>query len=352
MNSVLREDIEKILNSEFPFNSLRNKKIIVTGATGFIGSLLIKTLLFCNKKYNLNLTIIATTRNISNAENIFNEIKDEFLVFYKWDILKDCFCYEQNVDYVIHTAMITKSKEMIKKPVDIIKTAFFGAQQLLDYSIAHHVKKFIYISSMEIYGDMGNYNGNADEMRLGYINLKSARSCYPEGKRICETLVNSYYFQYGLNVNNLRLAQTFGAGTLKGENRIFAQFAKSVIEKKDIILHTDGQSEGNYVYSTDAIMAILIILNTGISGETYNVSNMESHTTIKDMAEMISSEIAKNEIHVKFDIPDNNIYGYAPKTKLYLDSNKLCNLGWKPEVGLMEAYNRYISYLKEEEYGE
>lgn len=348
INAVLKEDLEIISQAHLPFDELKDKDIVVTGATGLIGSLLVKSLLFCNKKYKLNLKVIAAVRNVEKAQQIYSDFLDDKLVLYKWDIKNDIFNYNGNVDYIIHTAAVTKSKEMLERPVDNIKISMLGTMQILDYAIANAVKKMIYISSMEMYGTFENLTGTVTEEQLGYIDIKSARSCYPEGKRMCECLCNAYWHQYHLPVNCMRLAQTFGAGTLQGENRVFAQFARSVIEKKDIVLHTAGGSEGNYVYSRDAITAILTALLKGKEGEAYNVANMSNHMTVVEMAHLVAEKVAHGKIKVVFDIPENNVYGYAPETKLFLNSNKLCDLGWTPEIGLEEAYNIYIAYLKEE----
>ena len=156
----------------------------------------------------------------------------------------------------------------------------------------------------------------------------------------------AYLSEYGVPVKIARMAQTFGAGILPGENRVFAQFARSVIENKDIILHTPGKSEGNYCYTRDAVSALLFILLKGINGEAYNVSNEKTHITIAGMASLVASDIANNSIKVIFDIPEENIYGYAAETKMKLNSDKLKELGWKPEVGLKEAYTRLIESMK------
>ena len=143
-----------------------------------------------------------------------------------------------------------------------------------------------------------------------------------------------------------RLAQTFGAGILPGENRVFAQFARSAMNGEDIVLHTKGLSEGNYCYTRDAVLGLLTILLEGENGEAYNVANPDSHTTIADMAQMVCEKIGDGKIKVVFDIPESNTYGYAADTKMKLNSDKLQSLGWKPEIGLEEAYRRLIESMK------
>ena len=145
-----------------------------------------------------------------------------------------------------------------------------------------------------------------------------------------------------------RLAQTFGAGILPGENRVFAQFARSAIKGEDIVLHTKGLSEGNYCYTRDCVTGLLTILLKGTDAAAYNVSNPAAHTTIVEMAVLVAEKIAGGKIKVVFDIPQDNAFGYAADTKMKLNSDKLQALGWKPEVGLEEAYQRMINEMRQE----
>ena len=159
----------------------------------------------------------------------------------------------------------------------------------------------------------------------------------------------AYMREYGVKVKIARLAQTFGAGILPGENRVFAQFAKSVISGRDIVLHTRGLSEGNYCYTRDCVLGLFIILLCGENGEAYNVANPKSHTTIAEMAQMVADKISNGKIKVIYDIPKDNVFGYAEDTKMKLNSDKLQALGWTPEIGLEDAYKRMIEQMKIEE---
>lgn len=181
---------------------------------------------------------------------------------------------------------------------------------------------------------------------IGYINPLKVRSNYPESKRLCENMCVAYMREYGVKVKIARLAQTFGAGILPGENRVFAQFAKSVISGRDIVLHTRGLSEGNYCYTRDCVLGLFIILLCGENGEAYNVANPKSHTTIAEMAHMVADKISNGKIKVIYDIPKDNVFGYAEDTKMKLNSDKLQALGWTPEIGLEDAYKRMIEQMK------
>lgn len=162
---------------------------------------------------------------------------------------------------------------------------------------------------------------------------------------MAELLCKSYAMEYNVPVKIARLAQTFGAGVMKNENRVFAQFARSAIRGENIILHTSGTSMGNYCYTTDVIRAIILLLKKGENGDVYTVVNEETTRKIVDMAQMVANEFSDGKSKVVFDIPEGNEYGYAPDTQMRLSAEKIKKIGWEPEVPLKEMYRRMIPYL-------
>lgn len=344
--NVLAEDFEAVAQSDLPWEAFKGRSFVVTGATGLVGSLLVRALLYCDRVHGLGTKVYALVRSVEKAKQIFGETNaPEYLVA---DLAKDEIAGDFACDYVIHAAAVTTSKLMVSDPVGTIRTAIDGTEKLLKLAVEKKAQAFVYISSMEVYGQPKT-DGKTAEKDLGYIDISTVRSCYPEGKRMCECLCNAYAAQYGLNVKSARLAQTFGAGILPTENRVFAQFARSAVNGENIVLHTTGESEGNYVYTTDAIRAILLLLVKGESGEAYNIANEQSHTTIRNMAELVAEQIAGGAIKVVLDIPqDASSLGYAPPVKMWLDASKMRALGWEPTVGLADAYRRMIRYMGEQ----
>jgi nucleoside-diphosphate-sugar epimerase len=121
------------------------------------------------------------------------------------------------------------------------------------------------------------------------------------------------------------------------------------MNKADIVLHTDGSSEGNYCCLADTVAGILTIMLKGQDGEAYNVVNEDLHMTVKQMAQFVADEIAKGKIKVTLEIPpDAQTYGYAPSTRLYLTSEKLRSLGWRPQYSMKDKYERMIEYWTEQ----
>lgn len=346
MKDVLEEDFDKITKRDISWDALRNSSFVITGATGLIGSLIVKYLLYANRTINFGAKIYAVVRNVEKADKIFAEEKTDALTYVVADLTKEKVNCEGDCDYIVHAAAVTASKVMVSDPVGTICTSIDGTEKMLQLAVEKKAKAFIYISSMEIYGQP-TVGGKTAEKDLGYVDIENVRSCYPEGKRMCECLCTAYAAQYGVNVISARLAQTFGAGILPTENRVFAQFARSVMRGENIVLHTTGESEGNYVYTADAIAAIMTLLVKGKAGEAYNIANEDSHITIRNMAELVAREIAGEKIQVVIDIPEDSVsLGYAPPVKMWLDASKMRELGWKPEIGLVEAYKRMICWMK------
>ncbi|MGN1023857.1 MAG: NAD-dependent epimerase/dehydratase family protein [Lachnospiraceae bacterium] len=360
---VLQEDFQgitedPILSVKENLDRLRGASVVITGATGLVGSMLLRALQYADEEKGLSLTLIPLIRNPEKLSGILGgiskqihpvvlDVTDRDFVEKAGDEIRSLRPAGSKL-YFFHCAAVTASKTMVAKPVETILASFEGTRNLLETARVLQADGFVYLSSMEVYGDMSVYGDTrANETKLGILDVLSVRSDYPESKRLCENLCLAYAKEYGLPAKIARLAQTFGAGILPWENRVFAQFARSAVAGKDIVLHTKGLSEGNYCYTADCVRGLLTILLCGSAGEAYNVANEACHTTIGGMAEMVADRIAEGKISVVYDIPEGNVFGYAADTHLALDSRKLRSLGWEPRTDLEEMYRRMIRYMRE-----
>ena len=346
----LEEDLREIVaENEIDWEALAGCSVLVTGSTGLIGSLLVKalcmanqTLAFCKEK---PIRVLALIRSRKKAEEVFGPLyTEEVFSCVVADLMQEEFAVEGEVDYILHAAAQTASKEMVEHPVETIRTAVKGTEHLLALAAQKKVRGMVYLSSMEVYGSFLDGRRVIEEMS-GYVDPLAVRSNYPLAKRLCENLCVAYHQEYGVPVRIARLAQTFGAGVLPTDHRVFAQFARSVMEKKDIVLHTHGQSEGNYCYTTDTVRALLMLLTKGKPGEAYNIANEEMHRKIADLAEFAAGTLAEGRIRVVYEIPEGNSFGYAADTRMCLDASRMRELSWEPKHGLEDSFRRLIASL-------
>lgn len=328
---------------------LPGNTLMVTGSTGLIGSLIVKACAWHNQRHEKKIAVVALARDPEKVRTIYAEVMDE-----DGNIPNVQFLYQDitqpiprsiDCDYIVHTANATTSKFFLEKPAEVLDSIYTGTAQILQYAKDQKVRGVVYLSSMEVFGRVETEH-RLGEKDLGYLDIQNVRSCYSEGKRVAELMCKCYAAEYGVPVRVARLAQTFGAGILPGENRVFAQFARSAVRGQDIILHTQGKSVGNYCYTADAIRAILLLLVQGESGEAYTVVNEQTSMSIADMAQMVAQEFSGGRSRVVFDIPEGNKFGYAPDSKMRLNSEKLRALGWKPRYTLKEMYERMISEME------
>ena len=331
------DDCERFVKE---FNILargESKRFLITGGTGLIGSSMVKCLKAYSSKYRVTLPV----RSKAKAQEIFGE-EVEGLTIIECELDKWLASLEGEYDYIIHCASPTAGVYMVEHPASTFTTAVSTTMHLLEYCRRHSGTSMVYISSLEYYGQ--NYNdAEVTEDKAFAVDHHSERSSYPIGKRAAEYACYSYAKEFGVDVKVARLTQTFGPGVAKTDNRVFAQFARSVINNEDIVMHTTGESAKPYCYITDCISAILHILVKGEKGEAYNAANEETYISIRDMANFLKDNFNPN---IKVIVEEHPEMGYAPQTRLNLSTEKLRQLGWKPQYDLKTMFGNLIEYIK------
>lgn len=339
MNNILAEDLEFFVE-KFPFEKeVSGKVFLITGATGLIGTILIKGLLQLNTRRNLHIKIIAIARNQEKAKKIFGEAPIRWIF---QDLSQQVnIPPDQQIDYVIHLASPTSSKFFVEHPVETIRSIVEGTISILEFTRNTDIISMVYASSLEVYGTNNDDNLIAENFQ-GYVNPIDTRSSYNIGKRTAECLCHSYGKEFGVPVKIARLTQTFGAGVEYTDNRVFAQFARKIVERQNIELHSTGETSRMYCYTVDAIFAIFYMLIKGKNGEAYNVANPNTYISIRDMAQVMAKEFGEGT-QVSTIIRTDQ--GYAPQTKLKLSIDKLESLDWRPYFSLEEMFKRLLCYF-------
>ncbi len=345
LNSVMQSEIYKMLQeNNVVFSQFDGKTVLITGATGLIGYNLIASLMLYGTDRTNPPRVIALVRNMEKAKKMYQDFNEEYLKFIVWEASEKIDITE-TVDYIVHGASQTSSKAFIERPVETIFTAVDGTRNILELAHRKKVKSFLYLSSMEVYGTPGS-DKKIIETHSAEMDSMSVRSSYPESKRMCETLCSAYWAEYGVPAKVIRLTQTFGPGVAYDDSRVFAEFARCAIEGRDIVLHTRGETKRNYLYTMDAVSAILTVLLKGENGEAYNAANEETFCSIFDMAQLVCSECARDNIKVDIQI-DQEERGYAPTLIMNLDTRKLTELGWRPYYSLSEMFRLLCLSMKE-----
>lgn len=345
-NELYMEDIWSVAKLPIPWEKLVDKSIVISGATGLIGSFLIDVLIEKNAIDALNCTVYALGRNEEKARIRFsNYINDQHFIFIPYDVtcplIRDDL---DTIDYVLHLASHTHPMQYSTDPIGTITTNIIGIQNMLDFAVAHHASRFAFASSNEIYGENRGDTEFFNENYCGYINSNTLRAGYPESKRCGEALCQAYKAQRGLDVVIPRFTRSYGPTMLMSDTKAISQFIKNGIAGEDIVLKSAGMQYYSYQYVADSVSGFLTVLLKGESGEAYNISEEHSDVMLKDLAEIIAEIGGKK---VVFEMPDAiEAAGYSTATKARLDGRKLRSLGWAPKYDIKSGLKRTLCILK------
>lgn len=344
-NEQYMEDVRRIAMLNLPWKKLKGKSIMLSGATGMIGSFLIDVIFEKNEIDGLECTVYALGRNEEKARTRFSaHFYSPHFVFLPYDVKYPLFRNDLgNVDYVLHMASNTHPMQYSKDPIGTITTNIIGVQNMLDFAVDHKATRFAFASSNEIYGENRGDIELFDENYCGYINCNTMRAGYPESKRCGEALCQAYRAQKGLDIVIPRFTRTYGPTMLMTDTKAISQFIKKGIAGENIVLKSAGTQYYSYQYVADSVSGLLTIILCGKSGEAYNIAEEHSDIMLKDLADTISSINGKRVI---FEIPDAvEAAGYSTATKARLDGSKLKELGWKPVYDIKSGIERTIRIL-------
>ena len=345
-NNYYSEDINNVCKLSLPWDELRGKSIMLSGATGLIGSFFVDVISEKNITDGLNCTVYALVRNEGKAKARFSKFADDtHLVFIPYDVKYPLVTdTPEKIDYILHLASNTHPMLYATDPIGTITTNIIGLQNLLEFAAAHGCERFIFASSNEVYGENRGDAELFDEDYCGYINCNTLRAGYPESKRCGEALCQAYKSQKGLDVCVARLTRSYGPTMIMSDTKAVSQFIKKGVAGEDIVLKSEGTQYYSYTYTADAASGLLWILLAGESGEAYNIADISGDITLKDLASIIAEMNGKK---VVFELPDAvEAAGYSRATKARLDGSKIRALGWKPMYNIKTGMERTVKILR------
>lgn len=340
------EDVRNVADLNLPWDKLQGKSVMLSGATGLIGSFLVDVIFEKNIRDDLNCTIYALGRDESKAKDRFcKHFKDSNFNFIPYDVKFPLVCGNMDkVDYVLHLASNTHPMLYSTDPIGTITTNIIGLQHLLNFAADHHATRFMFASSNEVYGENRGDVEFFDENYCGYINCNTLRAGYPESKRCGEALCQAYISQMNLDVVIARITRSYGPTMNMEDSKAISQFIKKGIADEDIIIKSDGNQFYSYTYVADAVSGLLWAMLAGRKGEAYNIADEKNDIKLKDLAEAIAKTNGKK---VVFETPAAvEAAGYSQATKARLNGHKLQSLGWKPMFNIYTGIEKTIKILK------
>lgn len=334
-------DIKYVCNLDLPWDKLQNKTVLISGASGMIGTFLIDVLM---KRKN-KIRVVAIGRNEEKAKERFNEYwLDPYFVYVNQDINEPLKLQEKS-DYVIHAASNTHPVAYSSDPIGTIITNIIGTKNMLDYVKVCEDCRFLFLSSVEIYGENKGDVDRFSEEYCGYIDCNTLRAGYPESKRAGEALCQAYRKQYRMDAVIGRLSRTYGPTMLRTDTKAISQFIKNGAAGEDIILKSRGEQYYSYNYVADAVSGLLTILLKGKDGEAYNIADPSSDIKLKELAAHIAGT---SGVKVVFELPKSEeALGYSKATKAVLDAGKLRALGWNAHWNIYKGVERTLELLHE-----
>jgi nucleoside-diphosphate-sugar epimerase len=343
-NLIIDKDINTILSENIDWDYLSGKTVLITGASGFIPSYIVYTLLELNttKFSNNPMIVLAVVRNKKKALKKFDKLisREDFDLIVS-DVTEP-INFDKKIDIIIHAASHASPKYYGTDPVGTLKANTIGTANMLELARRNNAKKFIYISSGEVYGMLDDGQNTITESYTGNVDITDVRSCYAESKRAGENMCVCWSYQYGFHVNMLRLSHTYGPGVELDDGRVFADFVKNIINNENIVLNSDGKAKRSFVYISDMITGLFRILFYGEDRGAYNIA-ADRETEIFELANTLCGLYPDKNLSVKFNnITVSTGYIRSKSTGAALSTEKLKQLGWKQKVSLEQGFRRMI----------
>lgn len=348
---VEQRDVEIILNNPIDWEVFRDKTVLVTGATGRLGMYIVEAISKANIDWNLNITILVLARNERKLREVFGRSLQLPYIYALVQDITEPICWKGEVHHIFHTAGLASPRDFTNWPVDTLWGHVLGTRNVLELAREKKSDKVMYVSTVEVYGEWRAENG-IREGEMGTLNCDNARACYPEAKRLCETMLAAYEAQYGISYVDVRLCHTFGPGISLEDGRAFSEFIRNVIHGEDIILQTEGLAVRTYTYVADAIGAMLLAFTKG-KDCCYNIANINNMISIRDLAELIAGLDVSKRVKVRHatdlteEKKESQGLQYLPFQLGIMNVDRIMGLGWHPQVGLQDAFRYTVESFRQ-----
>lgn len=343
MHRIIGEDIDRLLEMREDLEAFRGQSVLISGANSFLMSYLVWLLLENNRRNHAGTEVLALCRSRENAQARFAPyLEDRDLKIILQDV-RSPITWEGSVDICIHAASPVGAASRWEQSLDTFQTNLFGCQNLLELARKKRSRKFMLVSSVDVYGDCPGQDRRR-ETDIGFLDWTYMRNAYSSGKRAAETLCSLYHALHGVPCVTTRPAQIYGPGIPLADGRLHGDFIRQLRDQNRILLKGDGTAVRSFMYLLDATDALLDVLLYGNAGEYYNVCDEAGECSVKELAELYAAQWG-NGAEVVFDFSERD----TPEVKGALsvvtgDNGRLRGLGWKSTTPLDAGIRRTLQF--------
>lgn len=342
-DKIVQEDMVSIYAQKTIWNDLKEKTILVTGASGMLATYLVFFIMYLNHSLDYRIKVIALVRNEEKAWGKFGDFRmNKYFRLLVQDVCSPMDINER-IDYIVHLAGNASPQFILNDPVGIVKANTLGTINIMELARRSNTIRVVYASTREVYGKVEENISEIRENCFGNLDPMERRACYPESKRMAESILQSYYYQYGIESVVVRIAHSYGPGMqIENDGRVMADFISDIVHNRNIVLKSSGDAIRAFCYVSDAVAGILIAMLNGVAGEAYNIANENEPKPIRQVAEILVSLFPEKELKVVFDIPEEMSQGYSKMGRVKLCTRKIEDIGWRCLMPLSEGMRRTV----------
>ena len=351
----LRKDLDHTFNmlTETEREKLSDSRILITGGAGFIGFYLTHFLYQFRDALKLKKVICLDNFIVGQPawQKCFSD--DERFVFEKFNVVEDNLSNvpeATQADFVIHMASIASPTFYRIYPIETADANVLGLRRLLDFYKDKKLTGILFFSTSEIYGDPPSEKIPTNENYNGNVSATGPRACYDESKRFCETLCRLFAQSYHMPIGVVRPFNNFGAGMKITDKRVPADFAKNIVENKDITILSSGTPRRTFCYIADAVAGYLKVMLHG-QYDYFNIGIDEPEISVAQFAEIyrtIGRKLFDYKGEIIYSASDDSDYLTHNPQRRCPNINKARKiLDYKPAILVDEGVERFLTFIKE-----
>lgn len=331
--------------------AFRGKRVLVTGAAGFLGFGFLHFLSYLDRKFSGQggVSVVAADNYIRGCPRWLVELVNvhPHVKLVKQDITKP---WQHNAegpfDFIIHAASIASPKVYRAYPLETVETNVSGLRHMLDLARSHGSESILYFSSSEIYGDPPAHEIPTGEGYRGNVACIGPRACYDESKRLGETLCYLYARQYEVPAKIVRPFNNYGPGLRLADGRVLPDFCRDVLADRDIVLRSDGSPTRTFCYVSDALTGYLLVLLSGYHAEPFNIGSEAPEVSMRDLAQTLLKTAGSHRQVIHKPSDEADYLTDNPNRRCPNLEKARTLLGYKPSVDLKFGLNRLLEWYR------